>query len=436
MVTEHNKINKIRICLLGASFETDNLGVNALAESVIKCILHRWPDAEITQLDSGREMGEHRLRIGDKDLMIKKMPIRFCRNIFLGNHFVVLCFYGILFKLFRSEKFRRFCARRNSTLNCMNHMDLVADITGGDSFSDIYGMRRFILGFFRKWLVLLFNKKLIMLPQTYGPFKRPLAKAMAAYILKRTDLIYSRDREGIEYLHNLLGNAGNGQISFSPDVAFVLDSRRPDNKEIDSLEKIKISNGILVGLNISGLLFNGGYDRNNMFSLKVDYRAVVYDIIDLFMKNEKVSVLLVPHIFSPHGTVESDIEVCLAIYETIKNKYANRLFLVCDKYDQNEIKYVIGMCDFVIGSRMHACIAALSQGIPAVGLAYSKKFYGVFESVGVKDMVIDMRQHSENEILEAVRNVFEKRKNVSEHLHRTIPDVQARILNMFDDVEL
>jgi polysaccharide pyruvyl transferase WcaK-like protein len=112
-------------------------------------------------------------------------------------------------------------------------IDIVADITGGDSFSDIYGMRRFLIGFLRKWLVLLFNKDLVMLPQTYGPFKRSLTRVMARYILKRTKLIYSRDRAGVEYLNSLLNNRGNGKVRFVPDVAFVLDARKPEHLDIE-----------------------------------------------------------------------------------------------------------------------------------------------------------------------------------------------------------
>ena len=38
---------------------------------------------------------------------------------------------------------------------------------------------------------------------------------------------------------------------------------------------------------------------------------------------------------------------------------------------------------------MHACIAALSQTVPAVAIAYSRKFLGVMETIGVEDIVVD-----------------------------------------------
>lgn len=436
----------MRIGLLGASFDTGNLGVSALAESTVKCITNRWPDAEITLLDSGRKIEEEIITIGDKKLQIKKLPIRFCGNIFLENHFVVLCFYAILFKVFRRENFKRFCARRNACLGSIVETDIVADITGGDSFSDIYGMRRFTIGFLRKWLVLLFNKKLIMLPQTYGPFKRLLAKTMARYILNRALIVYSRDRAGIAYVNALLDNHQDGKVRSTPDVAFVLDPRRPPNQEIDALERIRTSNRILVGLNISGLLSCCGNAKDNVFELKADYLALSNLIIKFLMEREDTAILLVPHSgtlpesdSSPPRKMRkkgyremSDAVACVEIYEQFSTKYSNRMFLVRGRYDQNETKYIIGLCDFFIGARMHACIAALSQGIPAVGIAYSKKFYGVFESIGLADCVVDARELDEREALEKIETILERRNQIRKHLQDVIPQVKNRILNIFD----
>jgi polysaccharide pyruvyl transferase WcaK-like protein len=422
----------MRIGLLGASFDTGNMGVGALTESSIKIILNRWPDAEVTLLDSGRAVCEEQLRIGGKGIRVKKLPIRFCGDVFLANHFIVFCLYGLLFKVFRGERFKRFCARRNACLNHIIQMNMVADITGGDSFSDIYGMRRFTLGFLRKWLVLLFNKDLIMLPQTYGPFKRPLARTMAKFILNRAAVVYSRDRAGLEYVNTLLNHRMNGKARFAPDVAFVLDAKKPHIFSIAPSEIVRKENSIVIGLNVSGLLFNGGYDRNNMFGLKANYPALVYGIIDYFMKNESAIVLLVPHVFSPKGTVESDPDVCRAVYEKLRHKYENRLFVVSDKYDQGQIKYIIGMSDFFIGSRMHACIASISQGIPVAAIAYSKKFSGVFESIGLADCVIDARYLDGGEALRKVAEIFKRRDQIRKHIEDTMPQVKQRVLNLFD----
>ena len=64
----------ITIALLGASFDTGNLGVNALAESSIKCILHRWPDAEIVIIGAGRSPAKTVMNIDGRQIVVKSFP--------------------------------------------------------------------------------------------------------------------------------------------------------------------------------------------------------------------------------------------------------------------------------------------------------------------------------------------------------------------------
>ena len=79
--------------------------------------------------------------------------------------------------------------------------------------------------------------------------------------------------------------------------------------------------------------------------------------------------------------------------------------MVRGQYDAAETKYLIGQCDFFIGARMHACIAAVSQSIPAVTLAYSKKAAGVMGLVNAADTVADLRQLDLDECLAKVAAV-------------------------------
>ena len=67
---------KIRVGLLGASFDTGNLGVSALAESSIQCILHEWPEAKIDLLASGRTFEKYTLEVEGKAVEVENLPVR------------------------------------------------------------------------------------------------------------------------------------------------------------------------------------------------------------------------------------------------------------------------------------------------------------------------------------------------------------------------
>jgi polysaccharide pyruvyl transferase WcaK-like protein len=249
----------------------------------------------------------------------------------------------------------------------------------------------------------------------------------------RAVIVYSRDRRSTELLREVLGRKGeNKQIRFCPDVAFVLDSVKP--KEVDIEPPLESnSSSPLIGLNISSLLYMGGFKRNNTFDLKLDYKQFVPVVLKNLLEKTTAHVLLVPHVFS--SNVEGDeLKVCSEIRDSMSTKYADRLHLVTSKYDQSQVKGIIGLCDFFVGARMHSCIAAMSQCIPTVGMAYSGKFVGVFETVGMAEWVVDMRQTEQEESIKTILVAFEKRQATAAHLRSVIPAVKEQILNTFNDI--
>jgi polysaccharide pyruvyl transferase WcaK-like protein len=189
----------------------------------------------------------------------------------------------------------------------------------------------------------------------------------------------------------------------------------------------------LVGLNVSGLLLMGGYTRRNMFELQLDYGALINRLVTHLIEDRHADVLLVPHVYGDHA--ESDTVAARTVHARLQGRHTSRLFCAQGNYDQHEIKHIIGRCDFFVGSRMHACIAALSQGIPAVGVAYSDKFAGVFDSVGAGAMVADPRRLTVDETIAAISRAFDARAATQTQLRADMPRIKARVLALLDEVE-
>ena len=149
------------------------------------------------------------------------------------------------------------------------------------------------------------------------------------------------------------------------------------------------------------------------------------------MKQTDAEIVLVPHVFGNAGDVESDTVASAKIYQEFESRYPGRLHLIERECDQHEIKYLIGQCDFLLGSRMHACIAALSQGIPAIGLAYSKKFAGVLRTIGAEDLVIDLRAHDQVEIIARIDSAWRDREKTAAKLSAEMPAVKRTVSCLF-----
>jgi polysaccharide pyruvyl transferase WcaK-like protein len=364
---------------------------------------------------------------------VETILLRFSKKPWQPNHVAWLLAVAALLRLPLFKPWRRKLISRNLTLYLLDQFQMFLSIAGGDSFSDIYGMTRLFYMSLPQILALMLGKPLILLPQTYGPFKSRLSRCIARFILKRARLIYSRDREGLKVVADLLGRR-DARVRFACDMGFALEPLPPSTDVQERLRVLK-PKGNLVGFNVSGLLYMGGYNRNNMFGLKTDYPSLLRAILDVLIAKQGCQVLLIPHVFGDDENSESDVPVCRRLMAELVEKYKGHLHYLEGNFDQHEIKYVIGQCDFFLGSRMHACIAALSQCVPAVGLAYSRKFAGVLDSVGGGSRVVDLRESDEPQVLAAIGQALENKSVLRRELEERMPSIKESVLNLFANDE-
>src|SRR3989339_62949 len=419
------------VCILGANFATGNLGVGALAMGTIKCVNYAHPKARIFIMDYSVRGDMYHCRVNDRVVDVPLVNIRYSWKLFLPNNIVTLLALAFLARIAPGERLGRFIIRHNRCLRELRETDLVASLAGGDRFSDIYGFGRFIYVILPQFLALLIGRKLVQMPQTIGPFQRRFARTIAKQIVRHSYRILSRDQESISDLALMApADQGEPRPAFCYDLGFILDPVRPASKTPTDIEKLRKDHGSVCGINISGLLMMGGYTHKNMFELETDYRDIVFDVVNFILSHKTGAVLLVPHVLGK--SAESDETAIVSVLAEMRTTHAERLYSVSGAYDQNGIKYIIGMCDFFIGSRMHACIAALSQAVPTIGIAYSRKFWGVMKSIGMEGLWVDPRSQNPGEILRRIRDAMDNRAQIREALEKMIPSVKKSVLELFN----
>lgn len=433
--SEQNTLKK-RISVLGATFNTGNMGVGALAAGTLTAICRQYPDAEISFFDYGKQGKMVEFQLEGRIIHIKFINIRFSKKFYLPNNIAFLILLSFIAKLLPSRRLRDKLVAHNVWLRHIHDSDLIVAISGGDSFSDIYGLGRFLYVALPQLLAIFSGKRLVLLPQTLGPFKGRLTQWIARYILARADTIYSRDRIALNStsLAATNGHPAN-RVRFCYDVGFVMDPRKPASSESTLSSLTRDASRTLVGLNVSGLLAKGGYNQQNMFGLKADYNKVMARLVDFFIHSRGANVVLIPHVFGAGDDSESDSAACQRLYRSLAPLFGDRLHLLEGEYDQHEIKYIIGMCDFFVGSRMHACIAALSQSVPALAISYSDKFIGVLQTLDIDSLVADARRLDEDSILEVTARNYDQRSSIRQCLDRKIPLVKETVFNLFGDIE-
>jgi colanic acid/amylovoran biosynthesis protein len=146
-----------------------------------------------------------------------------------------------------------------------------------------------------------------------------------------------------------------------------------------------------------------------------------------------VRIVLVPHVLGEGE--ESDTAACIRFYNELDPILRKRVQVIREAYDQQETKFLIGQCDFFIGARMHACIAAISQAVPAVCLAYSRKFIGVMEGIEQADLVVDLEKEDSTGAVAAIMHLFSIRDTLRQRIRNVMPRVKASVLNLLKSTE-
>lgn len=416
---------------MGTPVASGNRGVLALGASIVDLFLGAAPDAEVGFLQVHKPAGDVRIRTRHGIMMVPVTTCRMSLRSALRDHLFWILAMATLYRLVPLAALRGTIRKHTPWIEAVAAADIVGDVRGGDSFSDIYGLKRFVLAFLPVLSVILIKGSIVHLPQTYGPFRSRTAGFLARWLLKRSAVVIARDRESQRIAGELVGS--RLEVELSPDVAFALHAEAREVVAMDPPDA-GAPTARTVGLNVNGLMFNGGYHGGNMFGLQLDYRAFLPALASALLSDPAVDLLLVPHTFAQAGDPESDNEACAQVRDMLPDELQARVRIVAGEYDAHQLKGVIRQCDFFIGSRMHSCIAALSQGVPCVGVAYSMKFAGVFESVGMGDWVVDGRTTDAGQAVASILGLYESRDLVRDRLAMSSDQARHRLREVFERI--
>lgn len=241
----------------------------------------------------------------------------------------------------------------------LREYDVVLDSGAGDSFADIYGLKRLAIMRYAQRTALRLGIPLVLAPQTIGPFNSPLSRALASPSLTNATAVFARDPQSMD-----AARAFGANPIQSTDVVF-------------ELPRPTVTSSRDVIFNVSGLLWNGHGDVD-----QEAYRAHVRRFIDGAHKAGR-SVSVLAHVVD-NPTSDNDAPAV--------NQLAQEFAFVepLVPADLTEARELIASAKVVVGARMHACLNALSMGIPAIAWAYSRKFAPLMNELGWSH-VLDVR---------------------------------------------
>lgn len=243
--------------------------------------------------------------------------------------------------------------RRAGLRGWLQNFDLVVDTRAGDSFADIYGLNRLYAMSLLAEAVHRAEVPLVMSPQTIGPFDGRRAKLIGRRSLRTATLVMARDRVSAEHARTL----GRPVDHLTTDVVFA----------IPAPERV-VTRDVL--LNVSGLLWTPGPHVDHLV-----YRAMVAELYGRLVAAGR-TVTLLAHVLESE-VADNDVPAIREFVATLDHEPE-----VIVPTSLADVRDAVASANVVLGSRMHACLNALSVGTPAIALAYSRKFAPLLADIG------------------------------------------------------
>lgn len=321
---------------------------------------------------------------------------------FIKSYLLLNKFSRSLIKPFLSKK-------KIETLNLMEECDAFFIKGGGfmHSYGGITAPYAIYFNMYHVKLALSLKKKVIIMPNSFGPFKGLGVNRNLRKIFNKCTLVFARESISSKCLKEEM----NLNIEYLPDLAFSLEKNSISLN--DMKEQYKIPEGRrLVAITARPYRFP---EYHNGEELYMKYINSLSDMV-VWLHNNGYHALLIEHTIATRHH-ESDI---LCLQEITKNVDSKAFTLISDEnYTCRDLKAIYGNCDFVIGTRFHSDIFAMSECIPALAISYEGyKSMGIMQDMGLSDYCIAMNEVTSKNLIERFELLVNNEEKVKIQLNQ------------------
>lgn len=276
---------------------------------------------------------------------------------------------------------------------------------GGDNYSLDYGIPKSDTAY--DTFVLSHKKPLYYWGASVGPFSgNPKYEIFMKQHLQSITRIFSRESMTTDYLASI-GIKEN--VIDVADPAFAMDAVKPSDAD-----ELGIENNA-VGLNFSPLMAK--YVTSGNLN---EWKNIVAKILKKIQENIDCPLYLVPHVMSQDYTFMHDVLRMLPNNDSIN--------LISQKYNAEELKWIIGQMKCFAGARTHSTIAALSTYVPTLSLAYSIKANGINRDIfgNLQYCITPMTRDYANVVSDMFIRMYDTRAIINSSLKERMPKILHR----------
>jgi len=204
------------------------------------------------------------------------------------------------------------------------------------------------------------GRKVILLPQAFGPFEDACIRDCVLRILDNVSLVFARDRVSYDHLIGLGGRSSH--VMMAPDFTNLVVGQVPEYWD--------------AGLERPCIIPNYRMIDKTAQNVKTSYVSFLVLCMKYLMDQGMEPFILI------HET-NRDYEIAAILQDRLGKQVP-----IIQESSAVRIKGILGSCSLVVSSRYHALVSALSQGIPCLATGWSHKYLMLLEDYGCPECLV------------------------------------------------
>lgn len=317
--------------------------------------------------------------------------------------------------------------RQTEALDSIRRSDIVLLKGGQYIYNDQRGLRALLY----LWRILHpiyiaagLGKPVVMLGQSVGPLVDGRGREMTAKALGLCKRLVVREKKS----QALMGELGLKAITeLAPDFAFLIEPRRPD---AFAETAAKIEAGRWLGITVVKWSFP---DAADPLAKRAAYLDALTEIAKRVYAKSGLGMALFPQVTVQHHG-ESDLDLLQQLAERLVQLQVP-FVLVKDDLAPEELSYLYGRCQVLLGTRLHSCILAACAATPVVAIRYQGfKTEGIMAELGMDNCVFDIGAMNVEAIEAAIYSSLEARAQISTQISGRVSGFRKQLVEVLERV--
>jgi colanic acid/amylovoran biosynthesis protein len=260
------------------------------------------------------------------------------------------------------------------------------------------------------WLAKALGKPVYLYAQSFGPYPTAAQRRIAALGLKHADLILVREAKSKALLADL-GLAGETVIQV-PDSAFMF--KPQTDLDAHPLLGLERPDEQVVGITVRSWL-PGLAQRA--------YERAMAEFIDRISRVGGLRVAVIAQVTSTQQN-DDDRVVGSRIRDLLGTR--NNVVFLDQRFTHHEIKAIFANLTYLVGTRFHSIIFALTAGVPALAIEYEHKTMGIMQDLELENWVLPIEEVTADKLTALFDQLVRDRAAYIGKLRRVLPAYVAK----------